>query len=102
MRYIEKNLSKEIDVGIVAKSIGASRRTLERRFRESAERSIAREIRRLRLMKARRLLLETELLVKQVAQETGFRDAARLHEAFVRTEGVSPSEFRRISRGDGG
>ena len=79
--------------------MGVSRRTLQRRFSTSAGRSVARELRRVRLIKAKRLLAETDRLVKQIAQETGFRDAIRFHEAFVREEGLSPSDYRRMARG---
>lgn len=99
MRHIERHTGQRIDVDAIARTVGVSRRTLERRFRERAGRSVAKEIRRLRLMKAKRLLAETDLLVKQIARETGFRDAVRLHEVFVRDEGTTPSEFRRSVRG---
>lgn len=94
MRFIERNLSRKIKVNDVAAAVG-TRRTLERRFRNLCGRSIAAEIRRLRILRVKRLLSETEMLIKQVAQESGFGDPIRLHEAFVRDVGVSPSEYRR-------
>ncbi|MEX2216123.1 MAG: substrate-binding domain-containing protein [Phycisphaeraceae bacterium] len=94
MRFIEKNTRHKIDVNAVAAAACVSRRTLERRFLDTAGRSVAREIRRLRILKARRLLAETELLVKQVAEESGFGDPIRLHEVFIREVGMSPSDYR--------
>lgn len=94
LRHIEKNLGRRLTVGDVAAAV-APRRTLERRFRKTAGRSIAAEIRRLRILKAKRLLSETVLLVKQVAKECGFGDPVRLHEAFVRETGMSPGAYRR-------
>lgn len=93
MRFIERNLSRRLRVGDVAAAVGP-RRTLERRFRKTAGRSIAAEIRRLRILKAKRLLSETALLVKQVAVESGFGDPIRLHEAFVREVGTAPGAYR--------
>lgn len=98
MRFIERNSSSEIDVGNVADAAGVSRRTLERRFRESSGRSIAKEIRRLRLLKAKRLLSDTDMQVKQIAHETGFRDPIRMHEVFVREDGMTPTEYRQAVR----
>jgi LacI family transcriptional regulator len=100
MRYIERNTGAEIDVDSIAQAADVSRRTLQRRFRNSAGRSIAQELRRIRLMKAKRLLAQTDLLVKQIARETGFRDPIRLYEALVREEGITPSDYRRIARGE--
>ncbi len=87
-------------VDSVAHATGVSRRTLERRFRASCDRSIAKEIRRLRILKAKRLLAETEMQIKQVALETGFRDPVRLHEVFVREEEMTPSQYRAAVRGE--
>ena len=95
MRFIEKNTKRKIDVDAVATAACVSRRTLERRFLDSAGRSVAKEIRRLRVLKAKRLLAETELLVKQVAEESGFRDPIRMHEVFMREVGMSPSDYRQ-------
>ena len=83
----------------MAAAAGVSRRTLERRFHASAGRSVAAEIRRLRILKAKRLLAETDLMVKQIAHEVGFRDPIRLHQVFVRMEGTTPGEYRRLVRG---
>jgi LacI family transcriptional regulator len=99
MRFIEKRVHDDIDVDDVAKAVGTSRRTLERRFRVSCNRTIAKEILRLRILKAKRLLTETDMLVKQIANESGFNSPIRLHEAFMREEGFSPTEFRRKTSG---
>ncbi|MEQ8786818.1 MAG: substrate-binding domain-containing protein [Pirellulaceae bacterium] len=100
MRFIEQHMREDIAVDDVAAAAGVSRRTLERRFQGSAGRSIAAEIRRLRVLKAKRLLAESDLLVKQIAREAGFRDPIRLNEVFLREEQMTPSEFRRRIRGE--
>jgi transcriptional regulator GlxA family with amidase domain len=98
MRFIDRHLSRRIRVADVAAGIGvSSRRKLERSFRNGCGRSVAAEIRRLRILKAKRLLSETGLLVKQVAKESGFGDSIRLHEAFMRDAGMSPSAYREKS-----
>lgn len=99
MQYIEQHTRDRIAVDDVAAAARVSRRTLERRFQSRLGRSVAAEIRRLRILKAKRLLAETDLLIKQVARETGFRDPTRLHEIFVREEKTTPTEFRQNIRG---
>lgn len=102
MRFIERNLTRKIGVkDVVAGSAVTSRRSLERRFRDSCGRTIAAEIRRLRILKAKRLLSETALLVKQVAQQSGFGDPIRLHEVFVREVGMAPSAYRERAASGG-
>jgi LacI family transcriptional regulator len=96
LRFIERNLARKIRVRDVVAGIAASsRRSLERRFRDGPGRSIAAELRRLRILKAKRLLSETGLLVKQVAHESGFGDPIRLHEVFLREVGMAPGAYRK-------
>ena len=98
MRFIERQSARDISVDDVASAAGVSRRTLERRFRDSSGRSVAAEVRRLRLLKAKRLLAETDMQIKQIARETGFRDPVRMYEVFVREESQTPSEYRKLTR----
>ena len=48
----------------------------------------------------RSLLLTTEISVKAIAAEMGYRDALYFSRTFRRVHGVSPSEYRRIHAGD--
>jgi transcriptional regulator GlxA family with amidase domain len=56
---------------------------------------VAAEIQRLRVERAKRLLADSELAVKNVAVRSGFANAQRLDEAFRRSEGISPGQFRQ-------
>ena len=94
MTFIIQNVHRPLDVGDVVEAACASRRTLERRFQQKVGRSVAQEIRRMRVERAKRELLEPELSIKQVASRCGFASSIRLHEMFVREVGLSPTEFR--------
>jgi transcriptional regulator GlxA family with amidase domain len=74
--------------------VATTRRTLERRFNESMGRSIAGEITRLRVERAKRRMVETDAAMKNVAIEAGFRTADHFGKVFTRIEGISPSQFR--------
>ena len=101
MRFIEQSAGSRIGVGDVATAAGVSRRTLERRFEANVGRSVSAEVRRLRLLKAKRLLVETDRMVKQIAWQSGFSDSIRMNEVFAREVGMSPSEYReKLRKGD--
>lgn len=85
----------------IAASVGVTRRTLERRFRQSVGHPVIEEIIICRLNRAKRLLQETEISVKAVAQLSGFPSEERMRVAFVRHEGVSPLRFRQRHGRDG-
>ena len=70
----------------------------ERRFRSVLGRSINEEIARLRVERAKRLLVESNTRMKHLAAEAGFRDAMQMCTVFKRVEGITPSEYRRRRR----
>lgn len=88
----------KMSVRDLATSMSTTRRTLERRFRETAGISVATEITRLRLERAKRRLVETDESLKIVARQCGFRTADHFYKVFMRVEGISPKEYRRERR----
>ncbi|MBT5908177.1 MAG: DNA-binding transcriptional regulator [Opitutae bacterium] len=94
LRFISENGQERIQVKDVATAVSITRRTLERKFRESLDRSIADEIARLRIERAKRLLVETEDSFKSLAVDLGFRNADHFYKVFLRVEGITPSQYR--------
>jgi LacI family transcriptional regulator len=94
MRFIAENGHRRIQVSHVAAAVATTRRTLERRFRDAMGRSIAGEITRLRLQRAKRRMVETDASMKDVAIEAGFRTADHFGKVFTRVEGIAPSQYR--------
>jgi LacI family transcriptional regulator len=94
LRFMAENGHRRIQVKHVASAVATTRRTLERRFRESMGRSIAGEITRLRLQRAKRRMVETDASMKDVALEAGFRTADHFGKVFTRVEGISPTQYR--------
>ena len=80
----------------VAESLGCNRRYLTCRFTQIVGERMRSFIVVFRVSHACRLLLSTDLLVKEVAYASGFRGQGRLARAFQRHVGVSPGEYRRI------
>jgi AraC-like DNA-binding protein len=87
-----------ISVEQIAQASGVTRRTLERRFQQSLGRSIAEEIIKCRMNRAKRLLEETEMAVKVVAYLSGFPSSEQMRIAFVQREGASPIKYRHKVR----
>jgi LacI family transcriptional regulator len=75
--------------------IPMSRSTIERRFKETIGRTPGAEVRRIRVERARQLLLETSLPLKQVARRSGFSTARHMSEAFRRDLDARPTDYRK-------
>jgi LacI family transcriptional regulator len=98
MRYISERSHTGIDVDDVAEAVLTTRRTLERRFRSVLDRSIAEELLRLKIERAKRQLADTNTPVKKLALESGFINGKQMGKTFARVVGISPTEYRRQRR----
>ena len=98
LRFISEHSHERIRVSDVVESLHVTRRTLERRFRAVLGRSIAEEIGRLRVERAKRRLTDSKTPIKRLAVEAGFGDGPQMCAVFKRIEGVTPSVYRRNHR----
>jgi LacI family transcriptional regulator len=98
VRFIREHAGEPITVDEVARQVQVSRRWLERHFRRVLGRAPHEELREARLERAKKLLLETDWALADVALATGLTSAPYLSYVFRRTVGCTPAEFRRRFR----
>jgi LacI family transcriptional regulator len=98
IEFIRDRVHEGITVDDLLDAVPLSRRALEMRFRTTLGRSPAEEIRRVRIERAKRLLVETDAGMASVAQASGFSSANQLCETFRREAGVSPTRYRKQFR----
>ncbi len=95
LAYMQANFSEDDCLGDFFATIRCSRRTLERKFRETTGLSPTQAWLRFRVEEAERLLADTELSVETVADRSGFGEVRQLQLAFRKVLKQTPSEFRR-------
>jgi len=98
LNFIRQNLRQQIRVGHLLADLGVTRRRLEQQFRKVLGRSIADEIRSVRLDHVRRMLRDTAEPVNSIAAACGFHHPEVLTRSFQRAFGLSPTDFRRQHR----
>jgi LacI family transcriptional regulator len=94
LRFIAERGHERIAVIHVVEAAATNRRSLERKFRESLGRTIAEELTRLRLERAKRRMVETDAPMKDIGEDAGFRNADHFYKVFVRVEGIPPTRYR--------
>ena len=94
LRYIAESANRRIKVNDVVNAVATNRRTLERNFREFTGRTISQEILRMRIERAKRLMMESDLSLKELSAELGYRNSDHFYKSFLRAEGQTPSSFR--------
>jgi LacI family transcriptional regulator len=95
VQFIREHACQPLRVPDVLDHVSVSRATLEPRFRDVLGRTIHQEIHRVRIERAKTLLVETDLPIKQVAQQAGFKTVQYLTRVFRAVAGQPPAAFRR-------
>jgi transcriptional regulator GlxA family with amidase domain len=98
LAYAKQNLAKPLSVETLAEAASLSPRQFSRTFRAETGQSPAKAIELLRLEMARLMLEDSRHPIDVVARETGFADARRMRESFMRQYGVPPQTVRRQAR----
>src|SRR4051794_18068897 len=93
-QWCKENLESDLRVATLARHAAMSERSFIRTFREDTGSTPAEFVLQARLEAARRLLEETMLAPKIIAQRCGFGAPAALRRSFARSLGVSPAEYR--------
>ncbi len=95
LRLIRERAHDGIRVSEVVRELAVARRALEQRFVRLVGRTPAAEIRRVRIEEAKRLLVDTERSIANIARASGFGHQDLFSRVFRRGVGVTPSQFRR-------
>lgn len=94
--YINDHYAKtDISVARVAECLSVSPSYLSRIFREKYNISVLDYIHRRRMETAKLLLRESDITIADVAEQVGYTNALALIRAFKRSEGCTPTEYRK-------
>ena len=96
-RWIREHRSRSFTIAEMARALGMSSRTLDRRVRAATGQGASRFVQRLRLEHAAHLIETSELPISEVAARVGYSDASTLRRLIRRDLGVNPSALKRRS-----
>ena len=92
---ISQRYAEDIPLSEVAAHAAMTPSSFSRFFHREMGRTLTDYIAEVRLSAAKRLLLDTDLLVGDVAERSGFGNLSHFNKRFRDQEGMSPREFRR-------
>lgn len=95
--HIRQRAGEKIRVDEVAKAAGMSRRLLEDRFHRHLGHSPFREIRHHQTQRVRKLLLETNLSLEEICDQSAFAYLSHMSKAFREEYGMPPGGYRRAA-----
>jgi AraC-like DNA-binding protein len=97
LALVERNYAKNLTDATVAAQLGLSTSHFRYLFRLATGQPFHKYLIALRLEKARRMLLDQDLPVSQIAQAVGFTGLSHFSRAFTQRFSVSPTSIRRSS-----
>lgn len=94
MQTIRDSVGRDISVDEIVEQTSLSRRSLEKRFRETTGRSILEELQLVRLERAKSLLRSTSHPVSAISKMVGFKSTSYFLQFFKSRVGTTPRRFR--------
>jgi LacI family transcriptional regulator len=98
IRFIHEHADVPITVEDVMECVTCSRRTLEQRFQRELGNSIHHAIWHAHVELAKRMLIETDLELIEIAHQTGFASRSTFNNVFKSRTAMTPMQFRRSHR----
>jgi LacI family transcriptional regulator len=96
--FIHDHAAEPIGVEDVVRHLAISRRNIEIRFQKCVGRTLHAELQRVRLERARRFLVETDIPIPKVAESVGYRTASYFIQVFRAEHNMTPAKYRRHLR----
>lgn len=97
VKYINSNYSSDISLKSLSASFNANAAYLGRLFREETGEMFSSYINRIRVEKAKELMLNTRLGIDEIALKVGYSNPKYFYDIFKRICGVNPLQYKRDS-----
>ena len=92
--WVTDHLGQDLSLSVLADQAGMSERSFSRHYADATGQTPARAIEQRRIEAARRLLSESRLPVKRIAQLCGFGSEETLRRSLLRLLSVTPQDYR--------
>jgi AraC-like DNA-binding protein len=93
--FIVENQAEDLSLGQVAKAVNTSTFHFCKMFKKATGLNFTEYVSRVRVEKARNLLLNPNLRISEIAYEVGFQSLTHFNRVFKKITGQSPTDYRR-------
>ncbi|MBX3746575.1 MAG: helix-turn-helix domain-containing protein [Verrucomicrobiae bacterium] len=94
-RFIDEHQAEDVSLGDVARAVNCSTFYFCKMFKKASGLHFTEYLARVRVEKAKNLLLNPNLRISEIAYEVGFQSLTHFNRVFRRLVGQSPTEYRR-------
>lgn len=93
-KYIDANFGRDISLDDVSREIQISPYYFSKLFKEETGGNFIEYLTGIRIERAKQLLHETELSMKEICVEVGYQDPNYFSRIFKKTTGITPTEYK--------
>ena len=93
-QYLEENFQEKISVDDVANHVAVSRRSFERRFKQSTGNTVLEYLQRIKIEAAKRSFESSRKNINEVMFDVGYTDTKAFRSVFKKITGLTPIEYR--------
>ena len=94
-RYLQEHLSEEISLQILSEKFHLNPQYISQLFKSEIGVNFLVYLTNIRMEKAKKLLISTSLSIADISEKTGYGDYRVFTKVFKKSEGITPSQYRR-------
>ena len=94
-RYLQAHLAEDISLGMLSDEFHLSAQYISQLFKSEIGVNFLAYLTNIRMEQAKKLLLATPLSIADISAQSGYADYRVFTKVFKKTEGVTPSQYRR-------
>lgn len=98
IEYINQNFSENINLESVAEHVHLNPHYFSRYFKNNTGVNFIEYVSKLRVKKAKRLLVSTEKSISRISLDIGYVDPTYFTKVFLKYEGISPHKYRLMEK----
>ena len=95
VRYMQEHLAEEISLNVLAETFHLSAQYISQLFKNEIGVNFLAYLTTIRMECAKKLLVSTQLSIAEISERCGYADYRVFTKVFKKTEGSTPSQYRR-------
>jgi two-component system response regulator YesN len=95
VKYLDSHYAEDLTLQSIAERFFLSREYISRKFKQQFQENLSDYIERIRMAKAKLLLMNPQNRIVQIAELVGYKDDKYFSKVFKKLEGISPNEYRK-------
>ncbi|MCI5868866.1 MAG: response regulator [Dorea sp.] len=94
-RYLQEHMAEELSLSVLAEQFYLNPQYISQLFKNEIGVGFLTYLTNIRMEKAKKLLLSKSYSIAEVAEQSGYGDYRVFTKVFKKTEGITPSQYRR-------